>query len=202
MSFQTSCGADFWLVKCLEVAIKGLGGTATICLSKQELLPCRRRGCLVRETFVMSTAFCLWCIPTLIHASSSPPQHTKNTVVFASLEKNATFWASKFECGKRTKKKVVLVLKKKKKKLCLLVANISLELYKVKSKSFSLRFLCVHLCPFPAFLIVWELDWQGVTVSWPWQEVKWPSTQVPQKWSTSSWETPSEVMVGRMGFWE
>lgn len=59
MSFQARCAADFWLVKCLEVAIKGWGGTAAICLSKQELLPCRGRGCLVRETSVMSPAFCL-----------------------------------------------------------------------------------------------------------------------------------------------
>lgn len=145
MSFQARCGAGFWFLKCLEVAIKGWGGTAAICLSKQELLPCRGRGCLVRKTSVMSPAFCLAVVCPHSHPCIFLPPHTENTVVLASLEKNVTFWASKFGGVKGLK--VVLALKKE---LWLLVASISLESHRVKRKSFSLWCLCVHPCPFPA----------------------------------------------------
>lgn len=59
MSFQARLLADFWLFKCLGLAIKGLGGAAAICLPEQEVLPRKLRGCLVRETSVVSPKFFL-----------------------------------------------------------------------------------------------------------------------------------------------
>lgn len=82
----------------------------------------------------------LWYIPTSIHAS--PPQNTKNTVYFASLVKNITFWVDEYGCSVRQKKIYWPAsacgthqpgVTRGKKRVCFFPQD-----------------LCVHLCLFPS----------------------------------------------------
>lgn len=151
MSFQARCGADFWLVKCLEVTIKGLGGTAAICLKagatplQRERLPSERDICHV-------TSISPGCGVSPLPFMHLPP-HLNTPKMLLCLQ---VLWKvpplEPASLGGVKGLKVVLVLKKKEE-LCVLVANISLELYEVKSESFSLQLLCVRLCPSLAFPI-------------------------------------------------
>lgn len=151
MSFQARCDADFWLAKCLEVTIKGLGGTAAICLKagatplQRERLPNERDICHV-------TSISPGCGVSPLPFMHLPP-HLNTPKMLLCLQ---VLWKmpplEPASLGGVKGLKVVLVLKKKEE-LYVLVASISLELYEVKSESFSLQLLCVHLCPFLAFPI-------------------------------------------------
>lgn len=87
-SFQASCVSDFWLFKCLGVAIKGLGDAAAIWLPTLEVLPCGGRGCLVRETAVTSPKFCLVLVYPHFHPCLPTSKHQKYCLLGKSCEEH------------------------------------------------------------------------------------------------------------------